>query len=248
MQTTTRLQHISLAEILASPQPTIDLRLEEFEKSSQRFLKAVANYTTRAIEEIAQRKDADASRVQKDNERKKALELEIAECKEKEVKLLNDLEKEQTERKDSESSVNTLKRQLALIKEKCGKVDLEIEQVKASVAALRKERKKESTILEKQASHQKPELKALENALHMTVEGVQKDILLVRFTHLDPSDEERDFSIVIDISTPMYKVPTCSPVIASLPLLVDELNETREFFKFIKKVRKAFVDLVQMQS
>lgn len=49
-----------------------------------------------------------------------------------------DLEKEQSEQKDSESSVNALKRQLAAIKEKCSTVDVEIEQAKASVAALRK--------------------------------------------------------------------------------------------------------------
>jgi kinetochore protein Spc25, fungi type len=34
---------------------------------------------------------------------------------------------------------------------------------------------------------------------------VVEDVLLVRFTHLDPSDESRDFSIVIDVSDPVYK-------------------------------------------
>jgi len=81
-------QPISLATVLASPQPTIDLRLEAFEKSSQLFLDAVKGYTRRAIEEISRRRDADASRVQKDTETKKKLELEIAEWKEKEVELL----------------------------------------------------------------------------------------------------------------------------------------------------------------
>ena len=48
------------------------------------------------------------------------------------------LEREQTERKDSESSVGALKRQLASVKEKCNKVDIEIDQAKAAIAALRK--------------------------------------------------------------------------------------------------------------
>jgi len=48
------------------------------------------------------------------------------------------LEHEQTERKDSESSVSALKRQLASVKEKCSKVDMEIDQVKAAIAALHK--------------------------------------------------------------------------------------------------------------
>lgn len=48
------------------------------------------------------------------------------------------LEREQTERKDSESSVGALKRQLASVKEKCNKVDIEIDQAKATIGALRK--------------------------------------------------------------------------------------------------------------
>ena len=48
------------------------------------------------------------------------------------------LEREQTERKDSESSVGALKRQLASVKDKCNKVDIEIDQVKAAIIALRK--------------------------------------------------------------------------------------------------------------
>ena len=81
-------QHVSLAAILASPHPTIDLQLDAYEKSSHLFLDAVIKYTTRAVEEISRRRDADASRIQKDTERKKAMEVEISECKEKEVQLL----------------------------------------------------------------------------------------------------------------------------------------------------------------
>lgn len=81
-------QHVSLAAILASPHPTIDLQLEAYERSSQLFLDSVIKYTAHAVEEISRRRDADASRIQKDAERKKAIELEVAECKEKEVQLL----------------------------------------------------------------------------------------------------------------------------------------------------------------
>ena len=81
-------QHVSFAAILASPHPTIDIKLEAYEQSSQLFLEAVIKYTARAVEEISRRRDADASRIQKDAERKKAIEIETAECKEKEVQLL----------------------------------------------------------------------------------------------------------------------------------------------------------------
>ena len=82
------LQHVSLAAVLASPHPTIDLQLDAYELSSQLFLDAVIKYTTRAVEEMSRRRDADASRTQKDAERQKAIEYEIADCKEKEVQVL----------------------------------------------------------------------------------------------------------------------------------------------------------------
>lgn len=61
-----------------------------------------------------------------------------------------------------------------------------------------------------------------------------EDMLLLRFTHIDPSDDNREFSIVIDISNPEYRgtssclsvaskdidqlaVPTMSPTLPSLP-------------------------------
>lgn len=33
-------------------------------------------------------------------------------------------------------------------------------------------------------------------------------------------------------------------MISTMPILIAELNETRQFFRFIKKVRQAFVDMV----
>lgn len=47
------------------------------------------------------------------------------------------------------------------------------------------------------------------------------------------------------ISWSMFTVLTSSPMIPTLPLLLAELNETREFFRFIKKVRRAFVELAK---
>ena len=50
------------------------------------------------------------------------------------------MEREQAERKDAESSVNALKRQYNSVKDKCQKVDIEIQQVKGSIDALRQGR------------------------------------------------------------------------------------------------------------
>lgn len=41
--------------------------------------------------------------------------------------------------------------------------------------------------------------------LHGVIEGVADDQVLVRFTHIDPSDLGREFSLVIDVSNKAYK-------------------------------------------
>ncbi|KZT42863.1 hypothetical protein SISSUDRAFT_1015463 [Sistotremastrum suecicum HHB10207 ss-3] len=239
---------LQLSQILAQPHPEIDLRLESYEKSTRQFLDAVANYTAQAVDEITRRRDQHALLLKKEAEKRKAMEQEVVDCKVKEIELMKLLEQEQAERRDAESAVTALKRQLNAVRDKCASVDVEIEQYKANILTLRSEKMKERKILEKHASKTTPQVKALERRLHFTVEGVQKDMLLLRFTHIDPSDDTREFSIVIDISNPEYKVPTMTPSLPALPSLLAELNETRAFYIFIKRVRQAFCDLISPRT
>lgn len=41
--------------------------------------------------------------------------------------------------------------------------------------------------------------------LYLTCSLHEEDALLISFTHVDPADDTRDFSIVIDIADPVYK-------------------------------------------
>ena len=89
MATTSAIpRSIDLAAILKSPQPEIDLRLQEFETTTRKFLKAVSEYTNRAIEEINQRKSKHAQDVKRLEEKAATAESEITACKVKEIKLM----------------------------------------------------------------------------------------------------------------------------------------------------------------
>ena len=101
--------------------------------------------------------------------------------------------------------------------------------------------------------------------LHGVIEGIAEDQILVRFTHIDPSDLDREFSLVIDVSNKTYKgageyifaaltmvadassVPTSTPFLPTLPILVDELNRTRDLYNFIKRVWEAFDELTKQK-
>lgn len=83
-----RHTHIDLASILAQPNPQVDLQLQAYEISTGNFLKAVTNYTNRAIAEITKHRDAQEADKRKLAERIQAVEVETNQCKLKEIDLL----------------------------------------------------------------------------------------------------------------------------------------------------------------
>ncbi|KAF9242387.1 chromosome segregation protein Spc25-domain-containing protein [Melanogaster broomeanus] len=240
-----RHTHIDLASILAQPNPQIDLRIQAYEISTGNFLKAVTNYTHRAIIEITKHRNAQEADKRRLAERTQAAETEINQCKLKEIELLAVLAKEQEERRDSEQSVAALKRQLASIRETCDAVDSEIEQCRAIVYDLQREKDRENKILNEHAVQLEPELAAFEWWLRCHIEGIEADQLLIRFSCVDEANVDREFSFVLDVSSPSYNVITTTPPLPSLPILLSELNQTRDIYRFIKLMRSAFSELLK---
>ncbi|KAI0352428.1 hypothetical protein OH77DRAFT_785133 [Trametes cingulata] len=239
-----RVPKLDLPAVLAQQNPQIDLRLDAYEASTRNFLAAVSNYTQRAVAEITHRKNAYAAEKKRLAERTQHIEAETNQCKLREIELIAVLDKEQEEKKESEASVAAFRRQLSSIKDKCASLDVEIEQHRVVAANLLRERKREQSILDTHASRAAPELAACEAALKCAIEGIDRDKILVRFTHLDPADPAREFSLVVDVSARAYKVPTTTPFLPTLPILLDELNESRDIYAFIRRVRAAFRELV----
>ena len=68
-----------------------------------------------------------------------------------------------------------------------------------------KEKEREETLLRSRAQEADCQLRACEEMLHGVIEGIGNDQILVRFTHIDPTDLDREFSIVIDVSSRTYK-------------------------------------------
>jgi len=173
------------------------------------------------------------------------------------------LQREQEEKREAEQSVASYKRQLGSLREKIASIDVEIEQYRAATANLRRgelpcilchsltdhmdilEKNKERSTLDAHAAYASPELRTCEQRLRCIVEGIEKYQLLVRFSHLDKSDLEREFSFVLDVSSRAYRVLTSTPLLPTLPIYVEQLNESRDVYAFIKQVRRAFEELAQ---
>jgi hypothetical protein len=50
-----------------------------------------------------------------------------------------------------------------------------------------------------------PEVETLEKVLACVIEGLENNQLLIRFTRIDESDLDREFSFILDVSSRSYK-------------------------------------------
>ncbi|KAF8498711.1 hypothetical protein F5888DRAFT_1691309 [Russula emetica] len=241
----TRPGQLNLAPILSAQPPTIDLHLPAYEASTRNFLQAIADFNSRAIAEINQRREAHTTEMNRIAERVQNMEKETNQCKIKEIELIGVLERESEETKEAESSVAALRRQVASQREAIAALDADIEQYRARVANLRKEREMERKTLIKHAIPISAELRACERALDCVIEGVGPEQLLIRYSLKggENSRSTHEVSFVLDVSSSSYKVLTSTPLLPMLPMLLDQLNESREIFTFIKSVRQAYVKL-----
>ncbi|KAF7428036.1 kinetochore-associated Ndc80 complex subunit spc25 [Pleurotus ostreatus] len=240
-----RTPQIDLAAILAQQNPHIDLNLQPYETSTRNFLHAVSSYKNRAIAIISERRNHQLAEKKRLAEKIQSVQAETNQCRVKEISLLADLEREQAERKEAELSVAALKRSLASLKEKCSTYDAEIQEYRALIDNLRREKAKDRSILTKHATSTIPEVAVCEEQLGCTIEGIERDQLLIRFTKIDTADPEREFSFVLDVSGRAYTVKTSSPVVPTLPILLEELKTTRDIFCFIRQMRTAFRDMAK---
>ncbi|KAK0466141.1 chromosome segregation protein Spc25-domain-containing protein [Desarmillaria tabescens] len=247
MATGFRVPQIDLSTVLQADHPIIDLRLESYEDETRNFLKDLTGFKELVITQETEGRAAFAAEMKRLAEKSKEIEAETNQCKVREIELLADLDREAQERKDAEYSVATFRRQLASLKEKCAAIDGELEEYRAITANLEREREKERSTLQAHASSVQPDYQTLERILGLTIEGIDKEQqqLLVRFRRIDLDDLEKEFSFVLDVSGPGYKVLTSSPPLPQLPFLVEELNLTKDIFAFIHAIRQAYVKLVR---
>ncbi|KAI0671281.1 hypothetical protein C8Q78DRAFT_974398, partial [Trametes maxima] len=209
--------------------PQIDLRLDSYETSTRNFLTAVSNYTQRAVSEISNRKAAYAAEKKRIAEKTQQIETEISQSKLKEIELIAVLDKEQEEKKESEASVAAFRRQLNSIKEKCASFDVEIEQ-HSTVAANLLRGTSFLPYIHLFSTPWRPIA-----ACNLSTPSCARFYPSLRFRH-------HRISSFLDVSERAYKVPTTTPF-PTLPILLDELNESRDIYAFVRRVRHAFHEL-----
>ncbi|KAK3827433.1 MAG: chromosome segregation protein Spc25-domain-containing protein [Benniella sp.] len=170
-------------------------------------------------------------------------ELKIA--TENEVKLAEALLKWKTEISLLSKAAQELTAQHDDMKQKHEAVIDQVATLRREVKAKREAKIAFKKALEQQALKNKPELASFESVLSLRIVGVQEDQIGFVFTRINELDWEQECSITVDVSQHEYAVAECSPILPGLSSLVRYLNDTRDFYGFIKRVRKAFKDMTK---
>ncbi|WVQ81849.1 hypothetical protein IAT38_003976 [Cryptococcus sp. DSM 104549] len=227
-----------------SATPSLDLQWEPFQRHVETFLTAIDSYTLAAKTEIVARATDHVASVRDLNSDKEGVEKRIQMEREKEGEMLATLETERHTLADLNSSLSHLRSNLTKTKEQSAALEAELQGLRKEVKAERTEKERQGKMLDEMRDRDEMELRELEEAMGWKVEGIRQDQLLMRFTLIDPAEPAREFSIIVDVSKSDYSVPNCDPPIATLPELVHQLNDDRDLYTFIKRVRKAFRALI----
>ncbi|CAE6464387.1 unnamed protein product [Rhizoctonia solani] len=194
-----------LRKLLAQPNPTIPLYFESTLEKMTVFKNAVNAYVTSGQAEIARRQDKHKSVLRREHEKAVKMNAEIEQFRVDEMNLMKTLKREQEEKAEAEAKLAEYNAQLKDVEENRAAVDAELEDLRSRTDKLKLEKSQDLAKLEHQVALNEPEARALSDLLKWTVEGVQRDVLLIKFTHIDKSDWAREFSFVVDLSERTYK-------------------------------------------
>ncbi|KAJ3263682.1 kinetochore-associated Ndc80 complex subunit spc25 [Chytriomyces hyalinus] len=86
-----------------------------------------------------------------------------------------------------------------------------------------------------------PEAQFFADKLAMRIVTVTTNVLKFLFTHIDSRNWDREYSFILDVSAGrVYKLMDCSPKLPHVDTMVSKLNDTRDFYMFLKEMRMAF--------
>ncbi|CAG8547973.1 2692_t:CDS:2 [Dentiscutata heterogama] len=122
---------------------------------------------------------------------------------------------------------------IIVLKKRTEKVEEDIKQQREAIEVKR-------ALLETQLSRNLPELGIFTNKLALTMESVRDDVINFIFTCIYENNSSRSCYFTIDVGETEYKVIECNPMVEELDKLVSQLNTSRDFFSFLKKMRQGF--------
>lgn len=199
-------------------------------------------YTENAISNIHDDKaEFDANRMEHRNQLR-TLDREIEDAKASQGELWDTIAKEREQDANLRARQQTLQAQKASVAQRCNELQAEITELRQNLESKKQAKESQRHKLKQQIDKNGPELRLLEAKTGCSVVPTKVgDQLKFTFNLMNADDWSKECHFTIDVSSSKYKLTSVSPKLdASLQeSLLQELNSTRKFYTFVKKMRAA---------
>ncbi|KAL1917888.1 uncharacterized protein VTP21DRAFT_3722 [Calcarisporiella thermophila] len=238
----TEPSNVPLSTPLSLTLPSANIRYDELRKKTSLFLKKFDMYVENEKNQILDKQEKWMQSIAESRERFASLKEQLEHYKKQEAALTETMEREQRELDDAQNKIYELSKQKESIEDRKAILQAQLDQIRVELKRKKDARIARIKALEAKKSRNEPELRCYEEKLAMKIHSVKSNWLKFVFTHINEKNWDKEYSFTVDVSERVYKVPKCNPQIENINELVAWLNETRDFFGFLKRIRKAFKD------
>ncbi|TIA87601.1 hypothetical protein E3P99_03097 [Wallemia hederae] len=229
-------------------QPMLDehrvLKLEGARNCMAALQLALDAHSNDIRERVMKRKAEHAKALNEEKENQNRIKEEMDMLKKKEIEIVKDIQREAQEREEMNGQIQQYQRQIRSLSTTRGGLIAEIEEYRERIAKQKAVVESEQKTLDVQASKNAPELAFCEQMLGLKLRSDKPDFIVLTFSQIDDRQPDRRFSIELDLRDTDYKVASCDPPPHNLDALIRELNSSRGFYTFIKRLRAAFRGVV----
>ncbi|KAF9937951.1 kinetochore-associated Ndc80 complex subunit spc25 [Mortierella antarctica] len=229
----------ALTALLSLPQFDSD----EMHAHAAAFINEFNSYTQKTkakITESSEQWDRETAELQ---EHDRALRKDLKVATLQEAGLEKALNREKEEAGNMSKTIQQLSARREEMRQMQASLESQVSLLRREVKAKREAKFAQKKALDEQILKNKPEVSCYESVLAMRIVGVQEDRIGFVFTRINEQDWDQEFAITIDVSQYDYSASECVPSLPELPSLVRYLNDTRDLYGFLKRVRKGFKDL-----
>ncbi|KAI8804835.1 chromosome segregation protein Spc25-domain-containing protein [Cladochytrium replicatum] len=207
------------------------------------FLKSFDVWLFKQKQAIVEKRSSHGRRMSELRESISQMQKELDILKMGETEFMRSREQERKQRSALELDIEATKQRQSELDSYLRDLEDEVARTRAANQTIKQSllrRRQESAEAEKTSI---PELRAYETWLSFQLSSLKEDIVFFTWTHINPERPGDAYSIALDVSLPRtYKVHECIPPLEGIQQLTEFLNETRDLFRFLKHVRRAFKD------
>ncbi|TIB71571.1 hypothetical protein E3Q22_02503 [Wallemia mellicola] len=213
------------------------LKLERARQRMAGLQLALEAHSSDVKERIIKRKAEHAKSLNEEKENQSRIKENIENLKKEEFEVVKDIERERQEVQEMKDQISNYMREMRSHSTNRDGMIAEIEEYRERINKHKAMIEAEKKTLDGQAARNAPELAFFEQKLGLKLRSDKHD-----------REPDRQFSLELDLSEADYRVESCSPRPEELDKFVRDLNNSRGFYTFIKRLRSAFRGVVAKEK